>query len=139
VGTPYPGEDWTDLIGFTGYEISTLGRVKNRHGRIMKQQVATRGFMKITLGKATRLVHKLVLRSFRGLSDLEPTFRNGDKRDVRLSNLCYGSPEHVPVGTRCSKGHELVGENVIMRGNTRQCVACTVDHAPANYELPEVL
>lgn len=137
VDRSYP--EWVSVPGFTGYEVSDQGHVRNKNGKLLRQHPAARnaGFY-VRLGKTTRLVHKLVLLAFRGPSKQRITHINGNKLDNRLSNLCYGEPRHRHVGKRCSKNHLLVGENVEFRGVNRICVACR-EGKPPNRELPEIL
>lgn len=129
---------WSEIPGLTGWKASDQGEIQNPRGKIVKQQIGARGYMKVNVGKSTRLVHRLVLLAFIGPSNQKITWRNGNKRDNRLSNLCYGEKEHAKVGSKCSKGHDLVGDNVATWGSNRICKACR-SGMPANRELPEVL
>lgn len=131
---------WRPVPGFAGWELSDLGQVRNaKRGNILVQHVATRNLgLYVRIGKTTRLVHRLVLLTFVGPSKEKITWRNGNKRDNRLSNLCYGEKEHAKVGAKCSKGHDLVGENVATWKSNRICVACR-EGKPAVRELPEYI
>lgn len=131
-------QNWKDIPGFTGFQVSDRGQVR-RGERLLKRHIAAKGGgLYVNLGKTTRLIHKLVLLAFVGPRSGRITHRNGDRRDNRLSNLCYGSKGHYPVGSRCSRGHDLVGDNVSRWGINRICVACR-DGATAVRELPELL
>jgi hypothetical protein len=129
---------WQDIHGLPGWQASEQGEIKNPRGKIIRQQVGARGFLKVNIGTSTRLVHKLILLAFYGPSKEKPTFRNGNKQDCRLANLCYGEKSHAKVGAKCSKGHDLVGENVATWGSNRICRACQ-EGRPAVRELPEIL
>ena len=83
---------WSDIPGFFGYQVSTLGHVKNVRDKLVRQRLASNGSLQVNLGKATQLVHNLVLRAFTG----HPTTRgfyarhlNGDISDNRLENLVW--------------------------------------------------
>lgn len=131
-------QNWKDIPGFTGFQVSDLGNVR-RGEKLLRQHVAAKGGGRyVNLGKTTRLVHKLVLLAFIGPRPGRITHRNGNRADNRLSNLFYGQRDHSPVGRRCSKGHELTGDNVVMWGSNRICVACR-NGLPAVRELPERL
>jgi hypothetical protein len=133
-------QNGVSVPGFTGFTVDNQGQVRNKNGKLLKwhRAAGNAGFY-VNLGKTTRLVHVLVLLAFRGPSKLRITHINGDKSDNRLSNLCYGEPDHKYVGKRCSKGHALTGNNVERWGNgNRVCVACR-EGKPAIRELPEIL
>jgi hypothetical protein len=130
-------QKWAHIPGFPGYEVSDQGQVRNKNGRLLSQCLAARkaGFY-VKLGKTTRLVHVLVMLAFRGPHPSRIAHLNGNKLDNRLSNLCYGEPGHKYLG-RCSKGHDLVGDNVEFWGRRNHiCVACR-EGKPAVRELPE--
>lgn len=90
-------EQWKDIIGYEGhYQVSNFGRVKSLKGgieKILKDPVGSRGYRKVSLiknGKTkTPVVHRLVMISFIGKSDLICNHINADKTDNRLENLEY--------------------------------------------------
>jgi len=132
--------NWCDIPGFPGYQVSELGEVRDKWGKIKRQHTAAKGAgLYVRLGKSSRLVHKLVLMAFVGPRKGRITHRNGNRRDNRLLNLSYGERSQVAVSLRCSKGHPLVDDNVVVWGNNnRICVACR-DGRPARRELPEYI
>lgn len=86
---------WADIPGFAGHQASTTAEIKNSRGKILKQSRASNGCMKVNIGRATALVHHLVLRAHTGRpthrdSDhYYPKFVNGDKSNACLENLAW--------------------------------------------------
>lgn len=89
-------ESWKEIPGYEGlYEVSDRGRVRNRHGRVLKQCFDRDGYLMIVLCKKSQLktwkVHRLVMAAFHHLSDLDVCHINHDKSDNTLTNLMYGT------------------------------------------------
>lgn len=131
---------WADIPGFTGYQASESGDIRNKHGRVMQDRRAINGARRINLGKATRMVHALVASAFLTHRPVDSVirWRNGDKRDNRLANLYYGGrgrESAEPVGARCSKGHSLASAGHWGTKN-RLCAECAAGK-PRIIELPE--
>jgi hypothetical protein len=99
-------EQWRPVIGFGGYEVSDLGRIR-RHcrsakhrGRIIYRKWCfnTSGYVHVGLGRdgktITRPVHHLVAEAFLGSRPpgKQINHKNGEKGDPRLSNLEYVTP-----------------------------------------------
>lgn len=83
---------WAPIPAFTGHEASDLGDIRDKHGRLIKQRPAANGAMQVHIGKATAMVHSLVLRAHTGhplVSGYRPKHRNGDRGDNRLENLVW--------------------------------------------------
>lgn len=60
-------EIWKDIDGYNGrYQVSTLGRVRNHQGRIMKPYIQNNGYLMVKLVGWQRhwLVHRLVAITF---------------------------------------------------------------------------
>lgn len=105
-------ENWREITGWPGYEVSDLGRVRswkqrskgrvwtvdrNQPPRILKSDLRN-GYASIILsekGKKTAhaSVHRLVLEAFVGPGgDLHGAHCNGDKSDNRAANLRWATP-----------------------------------------------
>lgn len=84
-------EIWKDIAGFEGiYLISNKGRVaSNKSKLILKTNINKHGYERITINSKSFLIHRIVMRSFRGKSDLEVNHINSIKTDNNLSNLEY--------------------------------------------------
>jgi hypothetical protein len=103
-------EIWRNVPDLPNYQVSNLGNVRGKNGRLLTQHPASNGAMKVNLGSTSRLVHRLIEAAF---------------TDTKVD--------------RCSKGHELEGDNVIQWGSrNRICVACRKGE-PAVRVLPERL
>ncbi len=107
VNFPIP-EIWKDIKGYEGsYQVSSLGDIKSlkriilkrdgaRHPfkeRILKQSKTLNGYYQVSLrntGKLnTQKIHRIVMATFEGESDLQVNHINGDKSDNRFVNLEY--------------------------------------------------
>jgi hypothetical protein len=96
-------EEWADIIGFEGYQISTNGRVRSYRckGRIVKKphylSCKSSSYVEVGLRKDNKThqvrVASLVLLTFVGPRPDGEVVRhlNDVKSDNRLSNLSYGS------------------------------------------------
>jgi len=102
-------EIWKDIPGYEGfYQVSNLGRVKSlprkgwmernkcwrlRKNRIFKLSADKSGYVRVLLRLNCKpksfSVHRLVLISFVGESNLQVNHKNGIKDDNRLENLEY--------------------------------------------------
>lgn len=92
-------EVWKDIPEYKGfYQISNLGNIRSfcRHGvhqKIDKPTILKTfpkrkiGYLAVTLSGKQKLVHRIVLETFMGKSDLECNHKNGVKTDNRLENL----------------------------------------------------
>lgn len=79
---------------YEGYSVSTLGNVRNdKTGRILKPGKTKLGYLIVTIGGQSRLVHKTIMDTFMPISDAEASTLtdidhiNSDRSDNRLSNL----------------------------------------------------
>jgi hypothetical protein len=81
-------ERWLPIVGYEGkYEVSDLGRVKNKHGKILKF-LAKNGYLTVSLNKYPCYGHRLVLQTFLPIDEMkEVNHKNHIKTDNRLSNL----------------------------------------------------
>lgn len=62
-------EIWKDIKGYEGlYQVSNLGHIKNRHGRILKPEYSNKGYACVQLRKDNKCkkyrVHRLVAEGF---------------------------------------------------------------------------
>lgn len=136
-------EAWKPVVGrLIPYEISDLGRVRNRNGRILKPTPAGpvgKKYLRVRVAGKDRYVHRLVLEAFVGPCPpgMETCHNNGDRFDNRLENLRWDTPsnngrdkakhgtDHNANKTHCDSGHEFTPENTRRtKAGHRQCRAC---------------
>jgi hypothetical protein len=92
-------ENWKPVLGYEGlYEVSDLGKIRNKKGRILKDRFKTpMRYRSVALnknGKAKeKLVSSIVLESFVSPRPSKMVVRhlNGIAQDDRLSNLTWGT------------------------------------------------
>lgn len=87
-------ENWKDIAGYEGrYQVSDMGRVRNKTGRILSPAKNSRGYQRVLLckdgKKKNHSVHRLVALAFVpiGREGLEVNHINGIKTDNRAENL----------------------------------------------------
>ena len=88
-------ERWKPIEDYPGYEVSTMGRVRNiRTGYILKTYDDGRGYLRVKLHRANLRVHILVAKAFIPNPDNKPevNHKKGKKNDVRASQLEWVTP-----------------------------------------------
>lgn len=91
----YQNEIWKDVPGYGGlYQISDFGRCKSiRSGKLLKALSGRCGHKNYVFCVKRKMksnqVHRLVMLSFVGPSNLHVNHKNGIPNDNRLSNLEY--------------------------------------------------
>ena len=89
---------WRDIPNFEGlYQISSTGKIRNRHKQILKPFLNNNGYLRINLYKERvvykYMVHVLVAKTYlenpNNLSDVN--HKNNKRKDNRVSNLEYVS------------------------------------------------
>lgn len=102
-------EEWRDIEGYAGYQVSTLGRVRTHNktstsarfklrkwkDRILKQKYygktpSARVELWNESGHRTFLVHRLVMSTFMPIPNMEEmtvNHKDGDRRNNKLNNL----------------------------------------------------
>ena len=88
-------EEWRTVPDFPRYEVSSMGRFRNRGtGRFIGGSAAHNGYLHITVTKDgkpfTKLCHRLVASAFLeqpSAKHTEVNHKNKDRADNRLSNL----------------------------------------------------
>ena len=113
-------EEWREVVGFDGYEVSNLGRVRSwrsRNGRgraaephMLRLEVRARYLYAVLGGKAVRL-HRLVLAAFVGPcpAGMQGCHNDGDPMNNRLPNLRWDSPRNN-TADQVGHGTKAAGE-----------------------------
>lgn len=113
-------EDWKDIDGFPGYQVSKNGEVRsfvnNRHGisdksHVLKPAFTRRGYSSVCLGRGNRRqVHRLVASAYIPNPEHLPLVRHMDDnpRNNRVENLAWGTQANNMQD--CVKHGRLVGD-----------------------------
>lgn len=88
-------ETWKDVVGYEGlYQVSSLGRIKNNKGKVLKQEISSQGYLRIKLRKNKQSksfhVHRIELIAFTSPNkNMQVNHIDGDKNNNRLENLSW--------------------------------------------------
>lgn len=128
-------EVWKDIPGYEGfYQASNLGKIKSldrnvkvkngtwhRKGSEMKIRLDRGGYERVCLSKNSksnlRLVHRLVLAAFNGVSDMTVNHIDGIKTNNKLENLEYCTSKE---NTNHAVGIGLIKNNAL--SNSREII-----------------
>lgn len=92
-------EEWKEIVGYPGYQVSNLGRVKSlvkayqRTDKILKPNPNTIGYMLVQLYPEPRqrkslLVHRLVMMTFQPNPVMEELSVNHKDLDINNNQIC---------------------------------------------------
>lgn len=90
-------EVWRPIKNFPNYDVSNLGRIKNKQGIILKQRKTNWGYYKINLSnnnrKYTKYVHRLVAEAFINNINNKPTVDHIDRNGFNnnINNLRWAT------------------------------------------------
>lgn len=111
-------EVWKPVVEFEGlYEVSSLGRVRNTNGYVLKPRLSNSGYHRVALSKnctySHRTVHRLVLAAFSGKpgEGVEGRHLDGDRTNNCLSNLAWGT-KLENASDRIAHGRQVRGSKV---------------------------
>ena len=131
-------EEWREIDGYPGYQISNDGRVRsyvnNRHGvgasaHELRPTPNHQGYNTVQLGRGNRyLVHRLVASAFIPNEDNYPLVRHLDDNPLnnRVENLAWGT--QTDNMQDCVRHGRLVGDTSAARAaNRKKIIATSVD------------
>lgn len=108
-------ENWKTINNFENYEVSDLGRVRNKKtGKVLKPKISNSGYEYISLykkGKETKkYIHRLMLENFKpcdNMNNLVVNHKDENKQNNIISNLEWlTQKENLNYGTH----NERVGK-----------------------------
>jgi hypothetical protein len=138
-----PPATWLPVPGFEAYQACTDGRIR-RNGRTLKTFVMDSGHHAVTLciggRKHQRLVHRLILETFRGAcpEGQEGLHNDGDPGNNWVANLRWGTRSENVLDavrhgtfnnghmrkTHCPQNHPYSDENTYRHAGKRFCRIC---------------
>ena len=120
---PCDSEVWRTINGYTNYQVSSEGRVRNvKTGKILVQSYDKDGYLIINLWKKgnpkTFKVHRLVAKEFIPNPDKLPTVNHrGKKDDNSLENLEWANYQQQNLYMKKRKKCSSLYKGVTKRGN----------------------
>ena len=113
-------EIWKDIPGYSCYQASNLGNIRNKNGHILKATANSKGYLNVCLRKdgesRTIKVHRLVYEAFNGPipEGMQVNHIDENKQNNTLSNLNLMSPsENTNWGSRNDRVCKMFGKWVI--------------------------
>ncbi len=100
-------EQWKDIPGFTGYEASTLGRVRNKgNGYVKKPNICNGGYARIVILGKSNYIHRLIALTFIPNPENKRTVNHINKirDDNRLINLEWATHKEQNKGRIGKRG-----------------------------------
>ena len=100
-------EEWKDIPHFDGFQVSNDGRVRNKHGRVLKGSINNNGYQMVHLRTKDKnklcTVHRLVAEAFIPNPDNLPQINHKDENKLNneVNNLEWCTSKYnANYGTR---------------------------------------
>lgn len=113
-------ECWEHVLDFPAYEVSDMGRIRYKNGRIKKPQLNRNGYLYVILWDKPRYkswqVHRLVLSVFTAPRDRtwDACHNNGLRYDNRMENLRWATRKENEAD-KITHGTQAIGDRNGMR------------------------
>ena len=123
-------EEWRVVARHEGYEVSSLGRVRNRRtGRVLKLTPHSKGYLKVNLTRAIHVyVHQLVAEAWHGAI---PYGMQVDHIDFDRQNNTPGNLRYLPAPDNRTRWEKYV------RGEPDEHVPMTEEEEAALADVLE--
>lgn len=116
----HPTEEWKDVVGFEMYEVSSLGKIRNKEtGYIKTPGVGKRGYPVVSMRRDGKMylktVHRIVANAFIPNPEDKPEVNhiNGDKTDYRIENLEWTTTKENNAHARRTGLHKSDGDKAV--------------------------
>lgn len=120
-------EEWKAIVEFPSYQVSSLGRVRNKNGKILTPRRHTAGYLRVSFYKdgknIDKYIHRLVAEAFLPNKDNLPVINHRDehKDNNNVTNLEWCTQEYNSnYGTgkiRMGKSHQKPVKQFDRQGN----------------------